>query len=271
MAAWTRRVAVGLAVGLLAVACAKVPFTGRKQFNVIPAGVMHGIGKQSYAETLAAEPVVSGTEDVKLLRQVGRRIAKQADEPSFDWSYNLIDAPVVNAWCMPGGYIAFYTGILPVLQSEAGMAFVMGHEVGHAIAKHGAERLSQQAGLLGGLGVLDVLLSGSGKLTDEQRGLVMAAAGMGAQLGVQLPFSRAHEKEADVIGLMYMSGAGYPPKEALAVWDRMEALAGPSGPRFLSTHPSNEARQDNLREWMPAARKRYQRNPLPDEVTRVRW
>ena len=145
-----------------------------------------------------------------------------ADQPDFDWSYALINDPQMNAWCLPGGYIGFYTGILPVLRNEAGMAFVMGHEVGHAVARHGAERMSQQLLAVGGLQVLDMFLSGSSKVSEETRGMIMAAAGVGAQAGVIPPFSRAHEKESDTIGMMYMAEAGYPPGESIKVWERLE-------------------------------------------------
>jgi predicted Zn-dependent protease len=220
---------------------------------------------------LAQSDVEQKSPDARMLRDVGNRISKEADRPDFDWSYALISDSSINAWCLPGGYIGFYTGILPVLASEAGMSFVMGHEVGHATARHGAERMSQQLGVVGGLGVLDIFLSGSGKLSEQQRGLIMAAAGLGAQYGVILPFSRSHEKEADVIGMMYMAGAGYPPPESIAVWERMEALTGGSSAAFLSTHPSFDARKENQREWMPEAKKRYKRNAIERDTRTSIW
>lgn len=271
MSASSRMVAVVAAASLVAVACTKVPYTGRSQFNLMPKSMMHDIGKQSYDEVLAESKVQKGGKDAEILDKVGRRVSKVADQDDFAWDYSLIVSPDINAWCLPGGYIGFYTGILPVLQSEAGMSFVMGHEVGHAVARHGAERLSQQLALTGGLTLIDMFLSGSGKVSQEQRGMIMAAAGLGAQFGVVLPFSRNHEKEADIIGLMYMAEAGYPPAESIKVWDRMEAITGKGGPAFLSTHPSYENRQENQAEWMPEAKKRYQRHAIDYDTRAAVW
>lgn len=260
MSSRTRMIAAAVGVATLAFACSKVPYTERKQFNLIPKGTMNAMGKSSYKDELSKATVVGRGEDVDRLHRVGRRIADRADEPEYAWETNLLKSDDINAWCLPGGYIGFYSGILPVLQSEAGMAFVMGHEVGHAIANHGAERMSEQLGISGALSLVDLALKGSGKLSKGQHETVMAALGLGAQYGIALPFSRAQEKEADIIGLMLMSEAGYPPKESIAIWDRMEKATGKGPPAFLSTHPANAARQDNLREWMPKARKKYDRN-----------
>lgn len=260
-----------LVAALAVVACNKVPYTGRKQLNVVPGVLMNSLGQQSYTDTLATANVQARGEDVKTLKRVGERISKVANEPSFDWQYTMIDEPTVNAWCMPGGYIAFYTGILPVLEHESGMAFVMGHEVGHAIAKHGAERVGQQIGVMGGLTALQAWANGKSKLSAEQKAMLFGALGMGAEIGVLLPFSRMHESEADVIGMMYMADAGYPPAEAPEVWVRMGALGGSKPPTFLSTHPSNEQRQANLKKWLPQARKKYARNKLPGDVTTPLW
>lgn len=262
--------AVGVA--LVAWACAKVPYTGRKQVNLVPDGLMRGIGKTTYASMLQGESVIRRGEDANLLSQVGKRIARVAEEPKYEWEFSLVEDDVVNAWCLPGGYIAFYTAILPVLENEAGMAFVMGHEVAHATARHGAERLSQQVALLGGLGALSLYMSQATELTDAQVAMIVGAVGLGAEVGVLLPFSRKHESEADIIGMMYAAGAGYPPAEGIALWDRMEAAAGGGGmPAFLSTHPSNERRKEVMREWLPRARKRYDRNALPGDTTATRW
>lgn len=266
-----RALSLLMGLALLFVACRKVPFTNRVQYNLVPTGIMHGIGASAYQDMLGQERVIRGTDDAQTLRQVGRRIARSAQQPEFEWQYALLGSDDVNAWCLPGGKIGFYTGILPVLESEAGMSFVMGHEVGHATARHGAERMTQQLTLIGGLVGLEIFLSEKSKLTAEQRALVLGAIGLGAQVGAILPFSRKHEAEADVIGLMYMSRAGYPPEESIAVWDRMSAMGGPRPPTFLSTHPSPERRQDNLREWMPQAQKRYARNALDYDTQQVAW
>jgi len=257
---------------LLVVACHKVPYTGRTQFNLLPDVLMMGLGKSSYASTLSAVKVKKKGEDNVVLQRVGGRISKVADEPTFDWEYSLINEDEVNAWCLPGGYIGFYSGILPVLESEAGMAFVMGHEVAHATAKHGSERMSQQLTLLGGLAGLELYLSQGTDIDPKVRGTIMGALGVAGQYGVLLPFSRAHEAEADVIGMMYMARAGYPPKEGQPLWDRMAAASGGAEPPvFMSTHPSNERRKANLQEWLPAARKKYLRNKLQADTLSVLW
>lgn len=261
-----RRIARLSAVGLLLsavtlAACVKVPVTGRRQFNLIPDALMRNLGASTYTSMLADEKVVSGNENAKVLKRIGGDIASAANQRNYDWEYKLIqENDTINAWCLPGGKIAVYTGILPVVQNEAGLAFVMGHEVGHATAHHGAERMSQQLAVLGGMGALYLYLDSRSELSTEQIAVITAAVGVGAQGGVLLPFSRAHEKEADVIGMMYMAKAGYPPGEAPKVWDRMEAATGAGLPAFLSTHPSNKSRKQNLKEWMPQAKKRYKRN-----------
>ena len=232
---------------------------------------MDSLGAQSYTDTLSKAKVATGGQDLKVLHRVGRRISKVANKPNYKWEYALIQEPTVNAWCMPGGKIGFYSGILPTLQHESGMAFVMGHEVGHAIAHHGAERMTQQLGVQGGLLAFQLWAEGKGKLTTEQKSLLYGALGMGAQLGILLPFSRMHESEADVIGMMYMAGAGYPPAESMKVWTRMEALGGARPPEFLSTHPSPDHRKKHLKSWLPQALKKYKRHKLSENVTKTLW
>ena len=261
-----------LAGSVTMLGCTKVPVTGRKQFNVIPESVMIGIGRQQFAQTLKDSRVERKTDDATVLQNVGRRISKVANRPTYKWRYALIDEPQVNAWCLPGGYIGFYTGILPVLKNESGMAFVMGHEVGHAVARHSGERLSQQLAVFGGLAGLSVYLDQGTELNKTQRAVLLGAMGAGATVGVILPFSRKHESEADAIGMMYMASAGYPPAESIRVWERMaETSKGASLPPFLSTHPSHERRQKELKEWLPQARKRYERNRLPHDTLRDLW
>lgn len=271
----SRRSRVAFAVGaalVVVAACNKVPVTGRPQYNLVPDSIMRGLGKSSYRDALSSEKLEKQGEEAELLKKVGNRIAKVANQPDYDWSYSLVDDDdTINAWCLPGGYIAFYTGILPVLENEAGMAFVMGHEVGHAVAHHSAERLTQQLTLVGGLVGLELFLANETELEPKERAVVLAALGIGAEVGVLLPFSRTHENEADVIGLMYMARAGYPPGESTQLWDRMEKQAPSNVPTFLSTHPSNEARKDNLREWMPQARKKYERNKLAYDTQKTLW
>lgn len=267
-----RTAAFVTALGALAVACAKVPITGRTQYNVVPDGIMKSLGRTSYSDMLSSVRVERRSGDAQLLQKVGGRISQVARRPDFDWAFSLIDDDTINAWCLPGGYIGFYTGILPVLRNEAGMAFVMGHEVGHATARHGAERMTQQLTLIGGLAGLELYMANKTKLDPKQRAVILAALGVGAYGGVLLPYSRMHESEADVIGMMYMAGAGYPPAESIKVWERMEEIAGKSNvPSFLSTHPSHAKRQDNLREWLPRARKRFERNQLGHDTLKALW
>ena len=261
--------ATGMALAL--VACNKVPYTGRKQFNLVPDSIMRGVGKASYSSMLAELKVEKRGEDVEILEKVGRRISRVADEPKYDWEFTLADEDEVNAWCLPGGYITFYTGILPVLENEAGMAFVMGHEVAHATAHHSSERLSQQLTLIGGLGALEIYMSSQTGLDKDKRQMILAALGVGATVGVLLPYSRTHESEADVIGMMYMAEAGYPPKEGGRVWDRMASMSSNGTPVFLSTHPSNEQRKANLAEWEPQAQKKYQRNKVAYDSRATLW
>lgn len=267
----TRVVTALLAVATLAVACKKVPYTGRLQYNLIPESIMRGVGKSSYAETLKGADLEKKGENHDTLTKVGGKISKVAKQPDYDWEFSLIDEETINAWCMPGGYIAFYTGILPVLQHEAGMAFVMGHEVAHATARHGAERLSQQLTMIGGLAGLEIYMANGTELKPKDRAIILAALGIGTELAVMLPFSRTHESEADVIGMMYMADAGYPPAESIPLWDRMEQASPGSIPAFLSTHPSNDARKANLREWLPQAEKKYEHNKLAYDSTKQLW
>ncbi|MDQ2695036.1 MAG: M48 family metallopeptidase [Pseudomonadota bacterium] len=186
------------------------------------------------------------------MRDIGRRLAAVAEDPGFQWEFNVIDAPQVNAFALPGGKVAVYTGLLPVAQNADGLAVVMGHEIAHAIARHGAERLAHEK--LTQLGALAVGAS-LGEMSLENRRLVMAALGVGAQFGVLLPFSREHESEADYIGLLYMAKACFDPREAPRLWERMRAAGGGQAVEFMSTHPSHETRIRQLNDWLPEALK----------------
>lgn len=254
-------------------ACSRAPFTNRLQLNLVPDPLMNQLGAATYVEMIGGTPVDRQSQNAKTLKKVGRRISRVAKKPSYKWRYALInDHDTVNAWCLPGGKIAFYSGILPVLENEAGMAFVMGHEVGHAMARHGAERISQQATMIGGLTALYLYLDNKSDMPEEARNMLLAALGVGVELGIMLPFSRAHEKEADVMGMMYMANAGYPPGESIDVWTRMSAgRKGVEMPAFLSTHPTHTQRKKNLREWMPAANKKYGRNKLQRDTLSTLW
>ncbi len=267
-----RGMALLTAAGALAIACAKVPYTGRIQYNIVPDSLMRGIGKSAYKEMLSGVPLKKKGEDSSTLNKVGRKISRVANQPKYDWTFSLIKEDTLNAWALPGGYIGFYTGVLPALKNEAGMAFVMGHEVGHATAHHGAERMTQSLTLLGGLGALEIYMANKTTLKPKDRGLILGALGVGATVGIILPFSRAHEAEADVIGMMYMAKAGYPPAESVKVWDRFEKNSdGMKIPAILSTHPATKRRQANQKEWLPKARKRFLRNELGYDTQESLW
>jgi len=205
--------------------------------------------------------VLEGTTDAKMISRVGQRIASAAERwlaanghpgylKDYKWEYNLVDDKTVNAWAMPGGKIVFYTGILPITQNETGVAVVMGHEVAHALADHGAQRMS--AGTLQQIGAV----AGNVAIQDPQkRNMFNQAYGLGSSLGIMLPFSRSHETEADRIGIQIMAIAGYNPDEASELWKRMKANSGGQAPpEFMSTHPSNDTRIANLAAWAPAAK-----------------
>ena len=202
-----------------------------------------------------------------MVKRVGRNIQQAVEQYFADknmsgqlngyaWEFNLVDSDEVNAWCMPGGKVVIYTGILPVTKDENGLAVVMGHEVAHAIAEHGNERMSQ--GLLvqlGGMG-LQAALENEPALTQQ---LALAAFGLGSQVGVMLPFSRLHESEADQMGLIFMAMAGYHPNNAVEFWQRMAAQGGGEPPEFLSTHPSNQTRINDIKKLIPEAMQYYKK------------
>ncbi|MFA5138588.1 MAG: M48 family metallopeptidase [Elusimicrobiota bacterium] len=253
------RLRIPLAALLLS-ACASVPYTGRRQMNLMSSGEENQLGEDAYKELLQKAKISTDREKLDLIRRVGRRVASAADRPDFRWEFTLIeDDKQINAFCLPGGKVAFYTGILPVTQDEDGVAVVMSHEVAHALARHGAERMSQ--GKLAEFGgqALSVLLAGKSIPAKE---VIGEAYGLGVGVGVMLPFSRSHESEADKIGLILMAKAGYDPEQSIAFWRRMEEAAegkGADNPlaRFLSTHPSGTRRIDQIREWLPEIKSQY--------------
>jgi predicted Zn-dependent protease len=254
--AWT--IAAILLVGFV-IACATTPYTQRSQLILVSEGQETQLGADAYGEVLRKEPIVRDPALVGPVRRVGERIARVAAKQDYQREFNVIDDPrQVNAFALPGGKVAVYTGIFPVAQDEAGLAAVMGHEIAHALARHGAERMSQGV-------VAEALATGVaislGNSNPVTRNAVMAAFGLGAQYGVLLPFGRSQESEADHIGLILMSKAGYDPQAALALWQRMEAGGGGSPPEYLSTHPSYDTRQQTIRGWLPEAQQYYQADP----------
>jgi predicted Zn-dependent protease len=230
-----------------------VPLTGRKQLVDISREQESSLGLQSYRQILRQERVISTGQNAQTVKDIGRRLSAVSEDPGFEWDYNLIDSPQVNAFCLPGGKVAVYTGILPVAKNANGLAVVMGHEIAHAIARHGAERMAHQK--LVQIGTLAAGVAVSDMEPGQQRA-VMGALGVGAQFGVLLPFSREHESEADYMGLIYVARACFDPTEAPKLWERMGQASGGRGPaQFTSTHPSHETRIRQFQEWMPEALK----------------
>jgi len=256
-----KKLVMAMVVFLSVAACKTNPFTGKKVLNFYPNSQVFPMAFAQYDQFLTENNVVENTADAKMITKVGQRISSAAERwlvangypgylKDYKWEYNLVNDETVNAWCMPGGKIVFYTGILPITQTETGVAVVMGHEVAHALADHGAQRMS--AGTLQQIGAV----AGNVAIQDPQkRNMFNQAYGLGSTVGLMLPFSRGHETEADRIGLQIMAIAGYNPDEASELWKRMKAKSGGQAPpEFMSTHPSNDTRIKNLAEWSPAAK-----------------
>ncbi len=244
-------------------ACTTTP-TGRSQLNFMSQAEEMRLGSDAYGEMLADAKRITSGPDYEMVQRLGKRIAASAKDlypdsgaRDFRWEFVLIDDPkTVNAWALPGGKCAVYSGLLPVTQDEDSLAAVVGHEVGHAIAHHGAERMSQNMVLQG------ALIGASFSMRDmdrPKRDGIMSALGLGATVGVMLPFSRSHESEADEIGLYLAANAGYDPHAAIGLWQRMGALGGGKPPEFLSTHPSEETRIQRLTDIMPEAERIYRK------------
>ena len=248
---------------LVVCGCKTNPFTGKKTLALVSNSQILPSSFQQYNKFLSENKVVTGTPEAQMIKSVGQKIAAASQRwlsangysdylKDYKWEYNLVEDKTVNAWCMPGGKIVFYTGIMPIAQSETGVAAIMGHEVAHALANHGQQRMSagqlQQIG-----GAVGSAVVGGGQATQQ---IFAQAYGLGSQFGVMLPFSRNHETEADRIGLQLMAIAGYNPDEAANLWRRMKAKSGGQAPpEFMSTHPSNDTRIANLTAWAPAAKK----------------
>ncbi len=246
--------------------CSTVPITGRTQLNLIPDSTMNSMSFQQYGDFLKNNKIAKDKKKTLMVKSVGNKIQKAVERffaekeksdalKDYDWEFNLVESEDVNAWCMPGGKVVVYTGILPVAESETGLAVVMGHEIAHAIAKHGSERMSQ--GLIAQMSgmALSVAIKEQPETTQK---LWMTAFGVGAQYGVILPYSRTHETEADRLGLVFMAMAGYDPHEAVGFWQRMaEKKGGKAPPEFMSTHPSDKTRINKIKEAIPEAMKHY--------------
>ncbi|NOT76466.1 MAG: M48 family metallopeptidase [Cyclobacteriaceae bacterium] len=252
---------------LIAYGCATVPLTGRKQLSLVSNSEIIPMAAEEYKAVIAKGPLSNDAQKTQQIRTVGMKIQRAVEQymanaglsnelSGFDWEFNLIEDPkTVNAWCMPGGKVAFYTGILPICKDETGIAIVMGHEVAHAIANHGRERMSQQMVSQLGLSTFSALM-GSNPTAGKQ--LLMQAVGAGSNIGM-LKFSRQDESEADHLGIIFLAMAGYDPSQAPVFWERMSASGGAAPPEFLSTHPANETRIKDLKGWIPEAMKYYKK------------
>ena len=256
-----------MAVLLIVTSCSRVPITGRRQVNLLPENMLVGMALTNYQEFLSENPPLPDADPrQQQVRRVGNRIASavnqylidhdQADRVEhFQWEFNVVEDDAVNAWAMPGGKVMFYTGILPVTHDEDGLAVVMSHEIAHAVARHGNERMSQQLLLVLGAVSLDVALR---ERPEATRDIFLMAYGVGGTLGT-LHYSRRHELEADRLGMIFMAMAGYDPGAAIDFWQRMaDQATGPRPPEIVSTHPSDRRRINQVKEFLPRAMEYYQ-------------
>ena len=262
----TLMVSALLLTAVLVAACATVPITGRKQLSLISDGEMHAMSFQQYEQVIAESRLSPDPVATAMIKRVGGRIQTAVEDyyrdhgmsgelKGYAWEFNLIESDQVNAWCMPGGKVAFYTGILPICQGDVGVAVVMGHEIAHAIAEHGKERMSHQMAVqMGGMALSEAIKT----KPEETRAIYMSAFAVGTHFGAMLPYSRMHESEADHIGLIFMAMAGYDPREAPKFWERMSASGGGKPPEFMSTHPSDATRIRQLNDHMVEALGYYQ-------------
>ena len=250
-------------IGSLVLSCSKNPFTGKKNLNFVSNSQLFPSAFQQYSAFLNENKVIIASQDAKRVENVGMKIKAAAEKylnanghagylNDYKWEYKLVESKDVNAWCMPGGKIVVYTGILPITKDEAGLATVMGHEVSHALANHGAQRMS--AAKLQQLGAVGVTLA-TAKQGEAKQNQWLEYYGIGSQVGGMLPFSRSHESEADKIGLALMAIAGYDVEESVLFWGRMASKSsGKSQPEFMSTHPSDATRIANLKALIPEAK-----------------
>jgi predicted Zn-dependent protease len=263
-----KRVITFSLLAVLLYACARVAVTGRQQLSLVSNSDIIPMANQQYDSVVRTANLSRNQQQTAMVKNVGSRIQRAVEQymaqnnaaselAGFQWEFNLIEDPkTVNAWCMPGGKVAFYSGIMPICQNEAGVAVVMGHEVAHAVANHARERMSQGLVANGLLGTVGAALGQNPTLTKQ---LFMQAIGVGAQVGM-LKFSRQHESEADRIGLIFMAMAGYDPHDAPRFWERMSSQGGGAEPpEWLSTHPSHGSRIKDLNKAIPEAMKYYKK------------
>jgi len=257
-----------LALALFLESCSTVPLTGRSQVNLLPESNLVEMSLTSYDQFLDTNKLSTNQQQTAMVKRIGANISKAVEQyltengyesylQYFQWEFNLVENEVPNAWCMPGGKVVVYSGILPLTKTEAGLAVVMGHEVAHAVARHGNERMSHSMLVqMGGIALGEAIK----EKPNETQAIFSAAYGLGSQVGVMLPFSRQHEYEADKMGLIFMAIAGYNPQEAVAFWQRMAENSGQKPPEFMSTHPVDSKRIAALNEIMPEAMKYYKSN-----------
>ena len=233
--------------------CTTTPISNKSAFIMIPLSQEIALGQQAYNQILKNEKISKEINTTALIKQTGSRIAKVSAMPNLDWEFNLIESDQQNAFALPGGKVAVYSGLLPIAMNEAGLAAVMSHEIAHVIARHGAQRMTQQLILTAGLMTTSISLKNS-----KQKKLIMAALGVGVVYGLTLPFSRTNEAEADQIGLTYMARAGYDPNEAIRFWKRFADIKGSNEvPEFLSTHPADKKRIASINRYMTRAKIDY--------------
>jgi predicted Zn-dependent protease len=242
---------------LFLLGCQTAQETGRSQFIVVSEAQEKQLGFEAYQDVVKKTPLSGNRDWQAQLRRVGQRISLAADKPDYQWEFNVLQGKDINAFCLPGGKVAFWEGIMPVVQDDNGVAVVMGHEVAHAVLRHGAERMSQQMGLQA---VGEILSVGVGQAAPGLKDGVLQAYGLGGTVLGILPWGRTQESEADHVGLLLMAKAGYDPNSAIAFWERMsKASGGNKPPEFLSTHPSDATRIEQIKAWIPEAQQNYKR------------
>ena len=259
-----KKITLVFGITLLAFSCAKVPMTGRSQLAMVPSSEIQPLVNEEYKKVVGESKNLTKTADGQVIVRVGQKMAKAVEAylvsqgyqdlvNEFAWEFNLLESDQVNAWCMPGGKVAFYTGILPITQDETGIAVVMGHEIAHAVASHSRERMSNSMLVNGLVGGASVAMGQNPTLMEQ---IILQGVGAGSQLGM-LSFSRKHELEADEMGLIFMAMAGYDPRVAPIFWERMAGAGGEAPPEFLSTHPGPDRRIERLNANMAKAMEYY--------------